>query len=387
MGSDCPQKNHGFSRDPDAFILSEILEFALSLRAPTKGQEPFSGFPHLQVYRFVRALQLAELGYVGSAKRYCEAILSATHKPSPYLSQQFIEVLGELTRRLNGDPELDKANSWIGGKISKPSLDSIGDWLGGTLSKFVAGDAENPSPTATEHVDNNPTYAGAFSHYSTISSTNPSRVNSPAPSFTGHGYAPNGLPPRTGSAAALYTSNPYPPINRSSSAMAHNRPESRKNTPPPRLNSADAATTTFMQSQSFSQAMSMYGASNGNSDQSIASKGMSEEAPQETGWWSAAYGDSSGTTPTATSFVKLDEPYNSSTSNGFISLMDDHDMTPSPSLSRNHSNAHDEVDEEDLGFGNSSRKKRAADDDQGHVSKPEPKQEVEKKEDNSKSSL
>lgn len=380
VGSQSPQKNHIFFKDPDTFVFSEILEFALSLHAPAKGQDPFAGFAHLQAYRFIRALQLAELGYVASAKRYCEAIINTSHKPSPYLSQQFTEVLGELSRRLNGDPELDKANSWMTGKISKPSLDSIGDWLGGTLSKFVAGDGENSSPVKSEHAPNNPAYAGAFSHYSAISSANPSRGNSPVPSFGNHNYPPNGLPQRSGSAMALHSSGPYPPMNRSSSAMAYSQPESRKGTPPPpRLNSADATTTTFMQSQSFSQAIAKYENGNGSGDFSNGAANHSEEAPQENGWWGFAYGDSSGTTPTATSFVKLDEPYTASSSTGFISLMDDHDLTPSPSMSRpaSHSNVVED-NEEDLGFGNSFGKKRRPIDIQGAESKSEQKVEVSK---------
>lgn len=162
--------------------------------------------------------------------------------------------------------------------------------------------------------------------------------------------------------------------------MAYSQPESRKGTPPPpRLNSADATTTTFMQSQSFSQAIAKYENGNGSGDFSNGAANHSEEAPQENGWWGFAYGDSSGTTPTATSFVKLDEPYTASSSTGFISLMDDHDLTPSPSMSRpaSHSNVVED-NEEDLGFGNSFGKKRRPIDIQGAESKSEQKVEVSK---------
>lgn len=57
-------------KDTDALIFSEILEFALSLVPVVKGQEPFHGIPHLQAYRFVRSVMLAELGEVQLANRY-----------------------------------------------------------------------------------------------------------------------------------------------------------------------------------------------------------------------------------------------------------------------------------------------------------------------------
>lgn len=56
-------------KDPDALIFSEILEFALSLVPIAKGQEPFHGIPHLQAYRFIKAIQLAEIGQIQLANR------------------------------------------------------------------------------------------------------------------------------------------------------------------------------------------------------------------------------------------------------------------------------------------------------------------------------
>jgi hypothetical protein len=56
-------------KDPDSLIFSEILEFAMSLLPTVKGQEPFHGLPHLQAYRFVRAIWLAEMGDVHLASR------------------------------------------------------------------------------------------------------------------------------------------------------------------------------------------------------------------------------------------------------------------------------------------------------------------------------
>jgi len=53
-------------KDMDPLILSEILEFALAL---VKGQDAPHGMPHLQAYRFIRAVSLAEIGDMQLANR------------------------------------------------------------------------------------------------------------------------------------------------------------------------------------------------------------------------------------------------------------------------------------------------------------------------------
>lgn len=69
LGARNPQLSSNFLSDPDPIILSEIHEFALSLAPVSKGQEAFGGLPHLQVYRFIRAVGLAELGEVSISNR------------------------------------------------------------------------------------------------------------------------------------------------------------------------------------------------------------------------------------------------------------------------------------------------------------------------------
>ncbi|THH10201.1 hypothetical protein EW145_g1508 [Phellinidium pouzarii] len=385
IGSQSPQHNPTFFKDPDSFIFSEIAEFALSLHAPAKGQEHFMGFPHLQVYRLVRAFQLAEMGHIPLAKRYCEAINTAAFRPSPYLSQLFSDQLKELSNRIAGNPEFDKTNSWIGGKIAKPSLDSIGDWLGGTLSKFVEGKVDNPPAVAGEHPSQkSPAYAGAFSHYSAISSTNTSRGPSPAPSFVNTGTISNGLPGRSDSPmAARSPTNSYALTNRASSAMGCSRPGSRKNTPPPRVASANASTTSFVQSQSFSQAIADCGYGGINST-NHATNGFGEspvdgeQQHSDTGWWSSAYGgDSNGPTPTATTFFSVDgQAIASDSGSGFISLMDEHNMTPSPSIVTpfvvNKTTDSDDYLEDDLGLGNASSKKKLTENTDGNAANTKP---------------
>jgi hypothetical protein len=69
VGSQSPQTFPNFAKDPDPFIFSEVVEFALSLAAPTRGQDPYQGIPHLQPYRFIRAMALAEIGDLQLASR------------------------------------------------------------------------------------------------------------------------------------------------------------------------------------------------------------------------------------------------------------------------------------------------------------------------------
>jgi COPII coat assembly protein SEC16 len=53
----------------ESIILTEIVEFALSLNPTVKGQEPFVGFQHLQAYKVLHAMQLADMGMKEEALR------------------------------------------------------------------------------------------------------------------------------------------------------------------------------------------------------------------------------------------------------------------------------------------------------------------------------
>jgi hypothetical protein len=70
IGSRNPHSWPTFFKDTDTIILSEINEFALSLKSIPKGQEPFHGLPHLQAYKLIRASYLAEIGEIQAASRY-----------------------------------------------------------------------------------------------------------------------------------------------------------------------------------------------------------------------------------------------------------------------------------------------------------------------------
>lgn len=343
---------------------------------PAKGQEAFAGFPHLQVYRLIRALQLAEIGQTATAKRYCEAITATPMRPSPYVSQLFSDQLKELYNRLNGDPLLDRSNSWIGGKLAKPSLDSFGDWLGGTLTKFVAGEAEPSSPSAAEHsMPNNPAYAGAFSRYSNISSTNNSRGSSPVPSFTNYSAPPSILPGRTGSAAGSRSVPTYSPSNRASPAFDYERPGSTKSVPPARVLASESSTGYGQE-----------GVGNGHHlGNGTAVQGEDPKPQTSGGWWNAAYGGDNGPTPTASSFTPVDAQTSETDSgtSGFISLMDNYSsFTPSPSAATFTNKKVEEADDfdDELGLGNSTSKKNRQDDEgDSKKEKEEPKKEEQKK--------
>lgn len=84
FGSATPQTQPNFWKDPDPIIFSEIVEFALSLATPAKGQEVFPGLPHLQPYRLIRAAWLAELGHMDQANRCVSTIhfhICFAHRP------------------------------------------------------------------------------------------------------------------------------------------------------------------------------------------------------------------------------------------------------------------------------------------------------------------
>jgi len=78
IGSRSPHSWPAFFKDTDSIILSEIVEFALSLKSTPKGQEVFRGLPHLQAYKLIRASYLAEIGEIQAASRYvgCSCLIA-----------------------------------------------------------------------------------------------------------------------------------------------------------------------------------------------------------------------------------------------------------------------------------------------------------------------
>ncbi|KAF8495614.1 Sec23-binding domain of Sec16-domain-containing protein [Gautieria morchelliformis] len=367
VGCESPSTLRNFNIDLDVTLLSEIVEFALSL-SPPKGQDAFGGLPHLQAYKLIRACHLAEMGHVELANRYCEAIgstIRSSTRGSQFYTPTFIGELKNLSDRLTAAPQMDKAASWITRKVAKPSLDSIGSWLEGRFSKLIVGDGEDgPEPPVVEQAQPSQSEYGAFSHYSTISSATTSASPSPSPTP----YARHS----TATASGMPFGHAPIHIDRASSAMDHLRPEARRASPVPRVASASATTTSFTQAYNpTSQYRPTLGGMGGVSE----SEGSNDTEGQDVAWWGSSSQDRSGPTPTAATFQKVDE---AGTGGNFVSLMDDFSPSITP-MAPGHSqlqsqNVHEEeADEEDLGFGNSSTKKQKAD---TGVSEEEPKEQA-----------
>ena len=289
--------------------------------------------------------------------RYCEAITACMNRahtlPHPGLSEQ----IRELTDRLVGAPHLDKTGSWIRGKVTRPSLDSLGNWLGGRLTEFVAGNDDSPTMDGDTTPHETKTFAGPFSHYSTITPSTTSKVPSPQPTFAD---AQNKIPQRTGSAQDL-RQNPQVQIDRASSAMEY-RPAYRASSPAPRIVSASAATTQFSQTN-FNYGGYPYANDTTNGPYRQSSDGDSRAGA----WWGSSSAENSSiSTPT----VPLLPNDLLSPSSSFVSLMEvspipsisDSSITPRSSALATHDE--DEVDD-DLGLGNSSNKHNASLDDSG----------------------
>ncbi|GAB1517947.1 hypothetical protein RhiTH_001003 [Rhizoctonia solani] len=392
LGSESPSTSRNFEKDDDAIIFTEIAEYAYSLVPTVKGQEAYAGLPHLQAYKLLRAAKLAEMGHVALASRYCEAIVTSTrifNRPSPFFTPAFLEQCKELSDHLSGVPQLDSSGSWIGKKVAKPSLDSIGNWLSGGLTKLIAGDGEEFS-TTTEPGPK--TESGAFSHYSSISSANTSQTPSPNASVVALPSQASAPPPRRagsamaqrpGSAAAQRNGAPAHP-DRSASAMDYLRPPANKGTPavPSHAFSANAATTTFYQADVGYRA---------EQDANKTGEEGTTAGTTYTPWWGGA-DESSGPTPTATTFYQVsDDPATTEGEGegGFISLMDTFSPMPSPapggsSFTSTPQRVEEEDETEDLGLGNSKKaaEKTIPQADHGKQkdkepeAKPEPKEEA-----------
>jgi hypothetical protein len=299
--------------------------------------------------------------------RYCEAIaacLNRTHSlPHPELPEQ----IRELTDRLVGAPHLDKTGSWIRGKMTRPSLDSLGNWLGGRLTEFVAGGDNSPPVDGDTTPHESKTFAGPFSHYSTITPSTTSKVPSPQPTLDHNTLVDgqNKLLPRTGSAQAIRL-NPQVQIDRASSAMEY-RPAYRNSSPAPRIASASAATTLFSQANNLNYGGYPHANDTANGSYQRLGNEISDGDLPEGDWWgSSSTGDSSTTTPT----VALLPNDRSSPPSGFVSLMNVSSVPTIPEssvLTRSSTLATqgEDEDDDDLGLGNPSNNRKASLNDPG----------------------
>ena len=263
--------------------------------------------------------------------------------------------------RISGTSHVDKSGSWMTSKIGKPSLDSIGGWLEGRIAKFVAGDVDSPTqPQDITRVEER-TFSGPFS---TISSTTPSARTSPQPTLVNNVVPP----PRSGSAMAIPSQHTYVPVDRASSALDHYKP---KVTSTPRVASASAAVTSFSRppAQGLNADDQPQNTLSPSAD-TLTPKMTNDESIGDQGepaWWgSLSSYDNSAKTPTATSFMRVEESVVRTTSEGFISLMDAPTFANITSNTARESPPHshpipEEDDVEDLGFGNTRKERKIAD--------------------------
>ncbi|RKP10430.1 Sec23-binding domain of Sec16-domain-containing protein [Thamnocephalis sphaerospora] len=152
MGADHQQLS--YCKNTEALRMTEVLEFALSLRSSGNGS---GGFPHLQAYKLAYAWALQDQGHLQASLRYCEAIAACVKsyaKGSPYLHSCFTEQLREMNQRVavctggsSSATAADSAASWIS-KLPKPTLGSLINAIDNGISKFVAGDEDGTASGA-----------------------------------------------------------------------------------------------------------------------------------------------------------------------------------------------------------------------------------------------
>lgn len=373
VGSENPLLKPNFHVEDDPFIFSEVLEFAFSLVPTVKGQDAFSGIPHLQAYRLVQAFRLAEHGYVSLASRYCDAIATTVRvgKPSPFYTRTFLEQLKDLSDRLSGTPQLDKTGSWIARKMTKPSLATLGNWIESGVTKFIAGEGDETQANA-DSAKKQPggAAAGPFAQFTVISSANTSPNASSANlstmlSIPSSGLAPPSTAPPRRSGSAMAVRGPYgmyggsAPPDRAASAMdMRPDPLSPMTGAGFQVLSANAATTFYEADSAYRGA-----ADNATASSMSASQSTDTERPTYGSWYdSGSQGDDGSKSTSAATFYSVPAEGDAG---GFISPMDSLSGGPASrapshlSTPRSMSVATvEEEDMEDLGFGNSSSKKK-----------------------------
>jgi hypothetical protein len=307
--------------------------------------------------------------------RYTEAItatLRLSTRASPYFTPTFVEQLKDLHDRLTGAPHGDKKN-FLSKAITKPSMETFNTWIAGGLTKLIEGDEPTPQPQdqQAEAKPANGATLGPFSHYSAISSNAPSKSPSPAPSFTSvHGMSTI-PPPRTASTGGYRPSTnglgpmpSAPPPARSGSAIDYTQSINRKPSPRPKVLSANAATSTFLQAYENGSTPFNLDQMNSSVLETLQKKMLGRETSP---WWGSSNGASTASaTPTAASFLRVNAgELSEGEGPQFISLGDSDTLftpsvTPSiaPSSPRFATEPSSCDEEEDLGFGNSKAKKK-----------------------------
>lgn len=249
--------------------------------------------------------------------------------------------------------------------MTKPSLDGIGSWLEGRLTKFIAGEGED-SPATTAHPGVSQGAHGPFSHYSTISSAAPSTAPSPQPSIVNPYTLSNVTqqPPRRSGSAMAVRPAAQAPVDRASSAM-----DIRHRASPVARSATSAVTASFQGTPGYGSPYSPYspalGTSINTAPHTLATQGNGErETDPNQPWWGGS-GESASATPTAPNFMRVGDDSPAESGSGFVSLMDEPTnfaarQTVAHQAPQHSAPSGQDEDEEDLGFGNSSHRKKAS---------------------------
>lgn len=188
LGS-APSLSNGI--DLESVKLTELLEFGCSLTSTIKGQETFTGFPHLQAYRLQHASLLADSGDIQRSLKYTEAVvntLKVATRPSPFYHPRLVAQVKHLGERIGAAPGQKETSSWIARKVPRPTVNSLWSTFEGGFSKFVSGEedlsqAQLAAKAEVAKVANGQPI-GPFSHYSAIAPDSTSGTLSRAQSST-----------------------------------------------------------------------------------------------------------------------------------------------------------------------------------------------------------
>ncbi|KAJ3113890.1 vesicle coat component [Phlyctochytrium bullatum] len=127
-----PGRTRSFALNFDALHITEVLEYAQSLR---DGVGISNCLPHLQAYKLCYALWLADYGFNDLATKYCDAmeLLSKSYsKGTGYFHKVYGGTLRELQERLafaqnKAAPEVKESGGWFGKVARFDSLKSAFD--------------------------------------------------------------------------------------------------------------------------------------------------------------------------------------------------------------------------------------------------------------------
>jgi len=367
-------------------MLTEVLEFALSLSPVPKNLDQFIGIPHLQAYRLALGLEYATFGLVDRASKYCEALaatLKLATKPCPFYHPFLLEQIKTLSGRLSAAPLAEKGSSWITRKMPRPTLDNVWQTLEGRVHKFVAGDDDDGSnPAASQSIglsSQNSKVLGPFSHYSSISPESVSGTVSRVQSSNDLGQISTQT--TTGGLAGPFHHNAT--LQRPSSGAGYSPSyysrDPRRASPSNQYEGSTLSPVDHApfrgQTSSVPPLHSYEHAAPAGSPSSVSSPSGTVTADNITttsgGWWESS--NSYGTPANNTSqpvFESIADTPIADDGSGFIDPMasfggpsfvspgapmseSPHPIAPSPSSRTQY-----DEDEEDLGFGNSSSRKR-----------------------------